>query len=156
MGSRFVGAIGVLTLFGSPLSGQSQRKLSLDDLYRLREVSAPEVSPEGGWVAYTVSTADSAKDRTNSDLWMTSWDGRRTLRLTSSKANEGTPRWSPDGRYLAFLSSREDEREVAQVWLLDRSGGEAERVTDLPGGVSDYAWSPDSKRLALIVSDPDT
>jgi dipeptidyl aminopeptidase/acylaminoacyl peptidase len=156
MWSRLVGAIGVLMLFGSPLAGQSQRKLSLDDLYRLREVSAPEVSPEGGWVAYTVSTADSAKDRTNSDLWMTSWDGRRTLRLTSSKANEGTPRWSPDGRYLAFLSSREDEREVAQVWLLDRSGGEAERVTDLPGGVTDYAWSPDSKRLALIVSDPDT
>jgi dipeptidyl aminopeptidase/acylaminoacyl peptidase len=86
---------------------------------------------------------------------MTSWNGARSVRLTSSKSSEASPRWSPDGRYLAFLSDRDDAREVDQVWLLDRSGGEAERITDLPGGVSDYAWSPDSKRLALIVSDPD-
>ena len=69
--------------------------------------------------------------------------------------SEHTPRWSPDGSYLAFLSDRDDAHEVDQVWLLDRAGGEAERVTDLKGGVADYAWSPDGKRLALIVSDPD-
>jgi dipeptidyl aminopeptidase/acylaminoacyl peptidase len=86
---------------------------------------------------------------------MTSWDGVRSVRLTSAKSSEGTPRWSPDGRYLTFLSDRDDAREVDQVWLLDRTGGEAERITDLPGGVAGYAWSPDSKRLALIVSDPD-
>jgi dipeptidyl aminopeptidase/acylaminoacyl peptidase len=148
--------MGMLVTLVPPAAAQGQRKLTLDDLYRLREVSGPEISPEGGWVAYSVSVADSARDRSNTDLWMTSWDGKRSLRLTTSKANEGTPRWSPDGKYLSFLSSREDEREVSQLWLLDRSGGEAERVTDLPGGVSDYAWSPDSKRLALIVSDPDT
>ena len=153
---KIVCAVGMLVVFVAPAVAQGPRKLSLDDLYRLRAVSSPEMSPEGGWVAYSVSTSDSVKDRSDGDLWMTSWDGRRSLRLTTSKGDEGTPRWSPDGRYLAFLSSREDEREVDQVWLLDRSGGEAERVTDLPGGVSDYAWSPDSKRLALIASDPDT
>lgn len=137
------------------LVAQGGRRLTLDDLDRLREVSAPEISPDGAWVAYTVSTPDTVKDRPDRDVWMTSWDGRRSLRLTTSKSNEGTPRWSPDGRYLAFLSNREDSREVAQVWLLDRGGGEAERITDLPGGVTDYAWSPDSKRLALIASDPD-
>ena len=134
---------------------QSPGKLTLADLDRFREVSAPEISPDGAWVAYTVTVADTAKDQPNRDVWMTSWDGRRTVRLTSSSGSEGTPRWSPDGRYLAFLSSREDAHDVAQVWLLDRSGGEAERLTDMPGGVSEYAWSPDSKRLALIASDPD-
>jgi dipeptidyl aminopeptidase/acylaminoacyl peptidase len=134
---------------------QSPGKLAVADLDRFREVSAPEISPDGGWVAYTVTVADTAKDQPNQDLWMTSWDGRRTVHLTSSAGNEGTPRWSPDGRYLAFLSSREDARDAAQVWLLDRSGGEAQRLTDMPGGVSEYAWSPDSKRLALIASDPD-
>ncbi|HWN18338.1 MAG TPA: hypothetical protein VNO19_05425, partial [Gemmatimonadales bacterium] len=139
------------------LTGQAtpKRNLRLDDLYRLREVSDPQVSPDGGWVAYTVSLPDTAEDQANSDVWMTSWDGARSVRLTSNKSSEATPRWSPDGRYLTFLSDRGDPREVDQVWLLDRSGGEAERITELPGGVSDYAWSPDSKRLALIVSDPD-
>ncbi|HEV2084352.1 MAG TPA: S9 family peptidase, partial [Gemmatimonadales bacterium] len=78
-----------------------------------------------------------------------------SLRMTTSKSGEHTPRWSPEGRYLAFLSDRDDPREVDQVWLLDRAGGEAERITDLPGGVSEYAWSPDGRRLALIASDPD-
>jgi len=128
----------------------------LDDVYRLREVSDPQLSPDGAWVAYTVSLPDTSEDKTNSDVWMTSWDGARSVRLTSSKSSEGSPRWSPDGRYLTFLSDRDDARDVDQVWLLDRSGGEAEQITDLPGGVSDYAWSPDSKRLALIVSDPDS
>jgi dipeptidyl aminopeptidase/acylaminoacyl peptidase len=146
----------LLSLSAGIAAGQgAARKIVLDDLYRLREVSGPEISPEGEWVAYTVSTPDTSKDQADSDVWMTSWDGRRSVRLTTSKTSEHTPRWSPDGRYLAFLSSRDDAREVDQVWLLNRTGGEAEKVTDLPGGVSDYAWSPDGKRLALIASDPD-
>jgi dipeptidyl aminopeptidase/acylaminoacyl peptidase len=146
----------LLSLSGGTAAGQSaSRTITLDDLYRLREVSSPEISPEGEWVAYTVSVPDTSKDQSDSDVWMTSWDGRRSVRLTTSKASEHTPRWSPDGRYLAFLSGRDDAREVDQVWLLNRTGGEAERITDLPGGVSDYAWSPDGKRLALIASDPD-
>ena len=132
-----------------------QRKLTVEDIYNLREVSDPQISPDGGWVAYTVSMPDSVEDRSDSDIWMVSWDGARNIRLTSSSASEHAPRWSPDGRYLTFLSNRDDPREADQVWMLDRSGGEADRVTDLPGGVSEHTWSPDSRRLALIASDPD-
>src|SRR5215210_8074430 len=150
-----------LLLFGPLLvgSGWAQspppRKVALDDLYRLREVSGPEISPDGAWVAYTVSTVDTAKDQADQDVWMVSWDGRTNLRLTTSKAREHTPSWSPDGRLLAFLSDREDPREVEQIWVLNRAGGEAERLTNLPGGVSAYTWSPDGKRIALVASDPD-
>ena len=147
--------LSVVVAQGAVGQAPAQRKVTLDDLHRLREVSDPQLSPDGAWVAYTVSRADTSEDQADSDVWMTSWDGARSVRLTSSKSSEATPRWSPDGRYLTFLSDRDDVREVDQLWLLDRSGGEAERITDLPGGVSEYAWSPDSKRLALIVSDPD-
>src|SRR3989442_7076743 len=85
---------------------------------------------------------------------MASWDGTRTVRLTTSKAGEDAPRWSPDGRWLAFLSSRDDEH--TQIWLLDRQGGEGRKVTTLPSDVADYVWAPDGKRIALVVADADT
>ncbi len=137
----------------------ARRLINLDDLARLRSVSDPQVSPDGMWVAYVVGTVDKEKDRRDTDLWMTSWNGSQQIRLTStSDTGESAPRWSPDNRYLAFLSARGDEEEKkkgAQVWLLNRAGGEAQKLTDIKGGVADYAWSPDSKRLVLVVNDPD-
>jgi dipeptidyl aminopeptidase/acylaminoacyl peptidase len=146
----------VLTFaLSSAIAAHAQRPVDSDDLARVRDVSDPQLSPDGAWVAYTVTVSDTAKDQDDTDLWLASWDGAQQVRLTRSPADEHAPRWSPDGRRLAFLSKRDDPHEVDQVWLLDRAGGEPERVTDLPGGVSDLAWSPDGRRLALIVSDPD-
>lgn len=133
-----------------------QRALTLDDLAAFRDVSDPQISPDGAWVVYTVSAIDMQADKKNRDLWMTSWDGATTLQLTFNKESEHTPRWSPDGKTLAFLSSRNVEEETDQVWLMNRDGGEAEKITDCKGGVNDYVWSPDGKRLALIVADPDS
>ncbi len=141
-------------LSAAPAHAQGARPLQASDLYRLRDVGAPRISPDGAWIAYTVTTTDSAKDKTDSDVWMVSWDGTRTLRLTSSPEGEGNPRWSPDNRYLAFVSGRY-ESKGGQIWLLDRAGGEAVRLTDLKGGVADYEWSPDGSRLVVISHDPD-
>ena len=130
----------------------AKRPLRVGDIYRLRDVRDPQMSPDGAWVAYSVGIADSAKDKGDSDIWMTSWDGTQTIRLTSSPESESSPRWSPDGRYLGFLSSRQ-EGKGAQLWLLDRRGGEAQRVSQVRGGISEYAWSPDSKRIVLVVEE---
>ncbi|HET6201555.1 MAG TPA: prolyl oligopeptidase family serine peptidase [Planctomycetota bacterium] len=129
------------------------RPLRVEDLFGIRDVADPRVSPEGKWVAFTVTTHDLKKDESDTDIFMVPLEGGEAVRLTTSPKPESHARWSPDGRSLAFLSGREGKK--AQVWLLDRRGGEAAKLTDFPGGVSDFSWSPDSKRLALVVSDPD-
>src|SRR6187431_2979865 len=132
----------------------AKRALRPTDIFRVRDVRDPQISPDGKWVAYTVTTADSARDKNDTDVWMASWDGKENIRITSTKDGESSPRWSPDGRYLSFISSR-DGGKGGQVWLLDRRGGEATRLTEIKGGVSGYEWSPDAARLALVVGDPE-
>ena len=132
----------------------AKRALRATDIFRVRDVRDPQISPDGKWVAYTVTIADSARDKNDTDVWMASWDGKENIRITSTRDGESQPRWSPDGRYLSFLSSR-DGSKGGQVWILDRRGGEATRLTEVKGGVSSYEWSPDATRLALIVGDPD-
>jgi len=132
------------------------------DVHGLFYVSDLAISPEGDWVAYRVETTDIDKDRYNADLYMVSWNGATRVRLThTEKHSEAHPRFSPDGKYLAFIASRGDEDDAkdpkskAQVWLLNRAGGEAQRVTELAGGVSGFEWAPDGKRLVLVSGDPD-
>jgi dipeptidyl aminopeptidase/acylaminoacyl peptidase len=163
MAKRFVPAccLAVLVFMTSVALAQAAqpRSLLVADFARQRSVADPRVSPDGKWIAYTVSTIDAEKDKRDTDIWMIAWDGSGRVRLTSMPdSSESQPRWSPDGRYLAFLAKRGDEAEKklgSQVWLLDRRGGEAEKLTSIKGGVASYAWSPDGKRLALVVNDFD-
>ena len=107
--------------------------MTLDDMQKMVRVGAPEVSPDGMWVAYTVSRVDVEADKNVSQLWMVSWDGKQDIQLTRGKESAGGPRWSPDGKYLSFTSSRPGAARGNQVWLLDRSGGEAMQLTDVKG-----------------------
>ena len=158
MPTRWIAALLGLTCLAAVPAAQQRRAITLDDHSRVVTVADPQRSPEGDWVAYTVTTIDAAKDRRDTDIWMARWDGTAQLRLTSSPDAESSPRWSPDGRYLAFVAARgtdDEKKRGPQIWLLDRAGGEAQRVSDVKGGVSDIQWSPDSTRLAFVVRDED-
>ncbi|MFM7786489.1 MAG: S9 family peptidase, partial [Gammaproteobacteria bacterium] len=127
-----------------------KRALLIDDCDRFRSVEDPQCSPDGKWIAYTVSASDVATDSRRSSLWMVSFDGTEDLQLTLGKDADSTPRFSPDGRSIAFLSARPADGPT-QVWVLDRRGGEARALTHVAGHIEDFAWSPDGKRLALVM-----
>jgi len=148
---RRVLVLSAFLLAGAVVDATAQRRpVAIDDQFRFQDVGSPEISPDGEWIVYTVTTTDVAADRRNTDLWKVKWDGSSRTQLTFSTENETSPKWSPDGKYISFLSSRPGPAKGTQVWLLDRSGGEARQLTQLKGGVSSYDWSPDGKRLALV------
>jgi len=144
-------------------NGQSKHPISPADAYRVQRIADPQASPDGKWVAYVVSNVDSVKDKNKSAIWMTSWDGKEKVQLTGNNAS--TPRWSPDGKYVSFLSglsrSGEDvgggnkEDDDDQLFLLDRRGGEAKKLTHIKGDIEDYAWSPDGAKIVMAVKDVD-
>lgn len=143
----------LLAVAAAPAAAQSRRPLTVGDIFALKNVGDPRISPDGRWVAFTISQMDEKKDASDTNIWMVPAAGGDAIQLTSTDKSETSPRWSPDGKYLAFLSGREGGK--SQVWLLDRRGGEATKLTDVKQGVSSFAWSPDSTRLALVITDPD-
>ena len=150
----------IMALFAPQLAAAAQgtpaaqRPISIDDQFQIREVEGPKLSPDAQWVAYTVKTASLKEDNSEQRIWMVPFAGGEAVPLTAEGVSSGNPRWSPDGKYLAFLSARHEGK--TQIWLLNRIGGEAQRLTETPQDVDTFEWSPDSRRLCLILRDPTT
>ena len=145
-----------LVLVLAPLASAQQsapapRLITIDDYFQIREVHDPQLSPDAKWVAYTVKTALLKTDKNEERLWMVPAGGGDAVPLTAEGTSSRHARWSPDGKFIAFLSDREEAH--TQVYLLNRLGGEAQRLTDLPQDVEGFAWSPDGVRIVLILRD---
>ncbi len=147
----------LLLVFSIPLlvfaQSTAKRKLKPSDIYRLQTLGDPQVSPEGNWIAYTLTSIDSALNKRNTDIWMISWDGKQSVQLTNSTEAETQPRWSPDGKYLSFVSTRQGATNN-QIWLMNRLGGEGKQLTNIKENLEAYSWSPDGKKILLTIQTP--
>ncbi|MGH9766709.1 MAG: prolyl oligopeptidase family serine peptidase [Blastocatellia bacterium] len=156
IGSFLAAAILIVASAASSQTQQSQPKRGLlpTDLSTIKDVSDAQISPDGSKVVYVVSEAAPDRSRTISRLWIVPTAGGESKRLTAGDASESTPRWSPDGKLIAFYSNR-DKRDG--LWIVPAEGGEPRLVTytlrtnfHLKGAGESFTWAPDSKRIAFI------
>ncbi len=136
------------------------RSITIEDLYAIQFLSRPRISPDGRRVAFVVTTIDEGKHEYRSSIWVAPTEGGEATRFTGGTANAHSPCWTPDGRWLAFVTDRESEltskdakeqkkQGKGQIWLMPSDGGEAHQLTFMPHGASNPIWSPDSKRMVF-------
>lgn len=137
-----------VVLFTSLSDASADSKtFTIDDLLAIKRVSDPQLSPDGKWVAYTVGTPDLEKNKVINHIWLvSSTPGETPRQLTNGEKGESRPRWSPDGKWIAFTTSRSGS---GQIWVLPIEGGEAWQLTNLSTGASDHVWSPTGNMLAF-------
>src|SRR3989442_14626535 len=131
-----------LSLFPIPRLAAQKRAITFDDFIALKTVSDPRLSPDGKWVAYTVTTSSLQDNRGVARIWLAEVATGQSRQVTQGPGSDRSPRWSPDGQTLAFLSTRQNG---SQIWVLSLAGGEARRVSSLPDGVGELYWLPDGR-----------
>jgi dipeptidyl aminopeptidase/acylaminoacyl peptidase len=123
-----------------------KRRITAEDLYKFELISSMEISPDGAHVVYTQQRINPDDQKKYSNLWVISVEDGTTRQFTHGDQVDSNPRWSPDGRRIAFISNREDEKRP-QIYLLNFFGGEAKPLTDLNGEFNNFEWSPDGKQI---------
>ena len=127
-------------------AGAQQRTITQTDLYQFKWVADPQISPDGRQVAYVLVTVTAKHDGYETSIWTVPAEGGGAPRQLTAGPHDAAPRWSPDGRALAFVRSRDKARP--QIYLLAMAGGEAVQLTDAPRGASAPVWAPDGKAIA--------
>lgn len=126
-----------------------KRPIEIEDLARIKYLSDPNITPDGTRIAYVVTEIDLPGKRYQSAIWVAAADGTGRQQFTSGRTKDTSPRWSPDGERLAFLSDRDDPG-TSQLYVIAANGGEAERITDLKYGVADPVWSPSGQEIIVV------
>ncbi len=139
--------------FVSQLSAQEKRWIQPNDVYRLTNIGAPKLSPEGDWVLYSVSKVDSVKDKFSAKLYMSSTTNSEEVLLTAQTKGAANYNWSPDGKYISYLAQGKNEEEGSQLFLMDRRGGEPVQVSEIKAEIENYHWLPNAKKIILQIKD---
>ncbi|MEX0645761.1 MAG: prolyl oligopeptidase family serine peptidase, partial [Parvularculaceae bacterium] len=146
-------AMAALALFFTATGGafaQEKTPFTLDDIHKIADVSEPVFSPDGREIVYTLSTHDLKADKTVSDLWRVNWASGAVQQITKTQSvSEWSPRFSRDGKQLAFLSDAGEDEET-QLWVMPATGGKARQITRIPDGVGEFALSPDGARAVVV------
>jgi dipeptidyl aminopeptidase/acylaminoacyl peptidase len=150
---KMITALYILVAFSAVSSAEERRAPTVDELIAFQSPSSAAVSPDGRFVAYTVRETLWADNSYGMQLWLANTQTGEILKLTTSKGVNRAPEWSPNGHWLAFISSRDGS---SQIFVISPSGGEARQLTTVSTGISAFSWAPDSTRIAFSMADPES
>ena len=140
-----LGILLVLLIF--QVVAQKKRPLEIADMFKIKRVSSPALSPDGEWIVYTIIMPILDANKNTSDLWIISINGGTAHQLTTHPANDRGASWSPDGKWIAFESTRSGD---SQIWIVPPFGGEAQQLTNISTEATKPIWSPDGKTIVFL------